>query len=54
LTEGVDLFDMDYVALTLQTEGLLWTGDKKLAEHLKSMGFTRVVNTSELYARLEM
>ena len=28
LTEGVDSFDISYVALTLQTSGWLWTGDK--------------------------
>jgi predicted nucleic acid-binding protein len=54
LTIGVDLYDMDYVALTLQTDGLLWTGDEKLTEHLKVMDFKRVVNTSELYQLLKM
>lgn len=48
LTSGVDHFDVSYVALTLQTDGLLWTGDKKLADHLKKMGFDRVVSTAEL------
>lgn len=48
LTNGVDNFDISYVALTLQTGGLLWTGDKKLAHHLKIMGFDTVVNTAEL------
>jgi len=52
LTIGVDSFDMCYVALALQTEGWLWTGDKKLTEHLKSMGFNRVINTAELYDQL--
>lgn len=54
LTMGVDRFDMNYVALTPQTNGLLWTGDKKLTSHLKTMGFDRVLNTKELYDRLEL
>lgn len=54
LTSGVDHFDTKYVALTLQTGGLLWTGDKKLTMHLKAMGFSNVVNTSELYELLDI
>jgi predicted nucleic acid-binding protein len=54
LTNGVDLFDMRYVALTLQTGGILWTGDKKLSTHLKSIGFARVINTAELAALLNI
>lgn len=47
LTDGVDHFDVSYVALSLQTNSLLWTGDKKLSTHLKKMGFDRVVNTAD-------
>ena len=54
LTIGVDRFDVSYVALCLQTNGWLWTGDKRLASHLKLMSFDRVLNTSELYEKLEM
>lgn len=54
LTIGVDLFDINYVALALQTGGLLWTGDKKLANHLKLQGFDRVINTAELYELLNI
>ncbi|WP_373514496.1 PIN domain-containing protein [Persicitalea sp.] len=49
LTKGVDSFDISYVALTLQTGGWLWTGDKKLTTHLRAMGFERVLNTEELF-----
>jgi predicted nucleic acid-binding protein len=52
LTRGVDAFDISYVALTLETEGVLWTGDKKLTTHLLTMGFTQVISTSELITRL--
>lgn len=52
LTSGVDSFDVAYLALTLQTDGWLWTGDKKLTTHLKSIGFNRIVTTGELYEML--
>jgi len=52
LTKDVDSKDITFVPLALQTGGLLWTGDKKLSEHLRRMGFDNVVNTPELYAVL--
>lgn len=52
LTTGVDSFDISYVALTLQTGGWLWTGDKKLTTHLRAMGFDRVLNTEDLFQLL--
>ncbi|RYF69038.1 MAG: hypothetical protein EOO39_18330 [Cytophagaceae bacterium] len=52
LTTNVDHFDISYVALTLQTGGWLWTGDKKLTTHLQALGFKRVLNTEELYQML--
>ena len=48
LTRDVDRDDIAFVALALQTDGILWTGDKKLADHLKRMGFYRVISTAEL------
>ncbi len=48
LTKDVDIDDIIFVALALQTGGLLWTCDKKLTEHLKVLGFDHVVNTAEL------
>ncbi|GGH53417.1 hypothetical protein GCM10007423_58860 [Dyadobacter endophyticus] len=52
LTAGVDSFDINYVALALQTGGVLWTGDKKLVEYLHKMGFRQTVSTAELYEAL--
>lgn len=48
LTAGIDSFDISYVALSLQMDARLWTGDKKLTTHLRMMGFDRVINTAEL------
>lgn len=54
LTKEVDHFDIRYVALALQTGGILWTGDKKLSTHLKAIGFDRVLNTAELAEMLNI
>jgi len=54
LTVGVDSNDLNFVALTLQTAGILWTGDKKLVAHLAGMGFDQLINSTELYNKLEI
>lgn len=41
LCEGVDEKDIIFVALTIEYNGLLWTGDKKLINGLTNIGFTR-------------
>ena len=53
LTSGVDNFDINYVALALHTGAFLWTGDKKLATHLQSMGYDHVITTEGIYQSLE-
>jgi predicted nucleic acid-binding protein len=52
LTNGIDHNDIVFVALTLQENGWLWTGDKLLTSHLKAQGFNRVISTQELYSKL--
>lgn len=54
LTKDIDGDDILFIALTLQTGGVLWTGDKKLADHVKTLSFDRVVNTAELTALLNI
>ena len=39
LVKDVDPKDMLFVALTIEMNGLLWTGDVKLRSGLKSKGF---------------
>lgn len=39
LVEDIDPKDMLFVALTLEMEGLLWTGDIKLRSGLEAKGF---------------
>lgn len=39
LCKDIDESDTPHVALTLELDGLLWTGDKKLKEGLRRKGF---------------
>jgi len=48
LTNGIDEKDTSFVALTIETGGILWTGDKKLFKGLQQKGFDRVVNLDQL------
>lgn len=54
LSFGVDSNDIAFVALALQTDGFLWTGDKQLSMHLKSLGFNQTITTQELYEKLNI
>jgi len=52
LTADIDEDDLLFVALALQKDAWLWTGDKKLVAHLNKMGFNRTIATGELFERL--
>ncbi len=39
LCKDIDEKDIPFVAVTIELDGLLWTGDKKLKNGLKSKGF---------------
>jgi putative PIN family toxin of toxin-antitoxin system len=53
LVKGIDEKDVAFVALTLQTNALLWTGDKKLCNGLRAKGFQSVITTQELMEHLK-
>jgi len=48
LVKDIDPDDIVFVALSLYLDAYLWTGDKVLYKGLKSKGFSKVVNTSDL------
>ncbi len=46
LVAGIDIDDIDFIALTKHLKGHLWTGIKALYYHLKKQSFKRVFNTN--------
>jgi predicted nucleic acid-binding protein len=49
LTKNIDQDDTPFVALTLEIDGILWTGDKKLISGLKLKDFNSILSTNELH-----
>lgn len=47
LVESVDEFDAPFVALSLEMEAPLWTGDKKLIKGLKAKGVDWILDTNK-------
>ncbi|MCA1759104.1 MAG: hypothetical protein LC658_04985 [Bacteroidales bacterium] len=52
LTFNVDIDDTEFVALTEQIKGKLWSGDKELQRGLIKKNWTRFISTEELFARI--
>ena len=48
ITEGIDVDDTDFIALTKHLKAKLWTGDLELRDGLKSKGFKSVLTTAEI------
>lgn len=48
LTKNVDEFDAPFIALCLELDSPLWTGDKKLAKGLKQQGIKWILDTNEI------
>ena len=49
LVSGIDPDDLLFVALTNHLSANLWTGDKRLINGLRKRGYSRILNTDELY-----
>jgi predicted nucleic acid-binding protein len=47
LVKDVDEKDIIFVALTIELDGLLWTGDKKLIKGLQKKGFNKICRLKE-------
>ena len=52
--KDIDPKDYEFVAVSIQTGFLLWTGDKKLKRGLKNKGFDQVIDTQELARKLKL
>ena len=50
IAKGIDIDDIDFVAMTKFLKATLWTGDKVLYNGLKKIGFRKLLNTTELLA----
>jgi len=48
LTKGIDEFDTPFVALALELNSILWTGDRKLMSGLQDKGIDWIWSTSEV------
>ncbi len=44
----VDIDDTIFIAFALALDSLLWTGDRKLQNGVKRIGFTNIISTKEL------
>ena len=53
LVWDIDKKDLLFVALSLQTDYKIWTGDLKLISGLRQKGFENILSTNELIKNME-
>jgi predicted nucleic acid-binding protein len=51
LLKDIDEMDTAFLALNLEINGLLWTGDKKLIKGLENKNYYKTVTTDVLYTQ---
>ncbi len=49
LCQDIDIDDAVFVAVSMFTKGLLWSGDMKLLNGLTRAGYKRLISTDDLY-----
>ncbi len=49
LVKNIDMDDWPFVALNIELNSLLWSGDKKLINGLKQLHYKKVITIEELY-----
>jgi predicted nucleic acid-binding protein len=54
IVKNIDKKDLLFVALSIQTGFTLWSGDLKLVNGLRTMGFSNVIETKEIIQRLNL
>ncbi len=54
LVKDIDKKDLLFVALSIQTGFMLWTGDKKIMEGLKKKGFDLTIGTKQLLKQIKI
>ncbi len=53
IVREIDLDDLPFVALNEYLDGILWSGDLKLINGLRSKGYTKCITTQELLNELK-
>lgn len=48
LVKDIDLNDLIYIALSLQLDAVIWTGDKKLINGMTKKGFNNFISTDDM------
>ena len=51
--KDVDFDDFAFVAVAINLDAWLWTGDKKLSTGLRQKGYSRIISTADLWDMLE-
>jgi len=51
LLKDIDENDASFLALNMELDSLLWTGDKKLIKGLESKNYTKLITTEVLYSK---